>query len=103
MNDAQDLARHALARLPRPYAEDVILRVFCEIEHTLDLYRSYRGLLRPNGGYSEHGLNSQIGKSVRLTLKAGRNGKRTVDRTRCSLIKSFSLLTRIDSDWTWDD
>ena len=97
------LARLALARLPRPYTDQVILHVFCEIERTPHLREAYNGLLRfREDPYTQQGLNGQISKNVRETLDAETGGQ--IDVTDiCEIVEGVSLLHEIDSDWEWGD
>lgn len=100
------LARLALARLPRPYTDQVILHVFCEIERTPHLREAYDGLMRrwwfDEGPYTQQGLNSQISQSVRSTLQAT-TGERIDVIDICEIVEGVSLLDDIKSDWSWDD
>ena len=96
------LARLALARLPRPYTEEVILHVFCEIERTPHLRKAYKALLKGDNAYTQSGLNSQISQSVSGTLKA-EAGERTDVTDICEIVRGVSKLDDIDSDWSWND
>lgn len=102
--NANYLARLALARLPRPYTDEVILHVFCEIERTPHLRHLYDGLmddrLNPDS-YTKDGLNQQIGRSVRETLNAVASDRFDVTGI-CELVGSATRLSGIKSDWTWD-
>ena len=91
-----DLARIALIRLPRPYTKEVTLHVFCEIERTPRLRMLYDQLAETVGQQS---LNTQIGKAVRSTLKAGSAGQMTDVTDVCEIVKYPSYLVGIDSDW----
>ena len=63
--NANYLARLALARLPRPYTDEVILHVFCEIERTpqppTPLQRAYGWQAESRSVHQRQGLNQQIG------------------------------------------
>lgn len=100
------LARLALARLPRPYTEEVILHVFCEIERTPHLREAYNGLMREwwtdEGAYEQQGLNGQISKAVRETLQANAVGQFDA-RDICEIVQWPSRLEGIKSNWTWED
>lgn len=100
--DPQYLARLALARLPRPYTDEVILHVFCEIERTPHLRKAYNSLLKGDDAYTKGGLNSQIAQSVSSTLDA-EAGERMDAGDICEIVGTVSRLEGIDSDWTWDD
>jgi len=92
----QDLARIALSRLPRPYTAEVILHVFCEIERTPRLRLLYDQLVEAS---SQASVNTQIGRSIRSTLKAGSAGRMRDVGDVCEIVKYPSLLVGIDSDW----
>ena len=96
--DASHMARVALARLPRPYTDEVTLHVFCEIERTPHLRLQYDQLADTMG---KGPLNRQIGRVVRKTLKAAAIGK-IVAPDVCEIVTGPSRLVGIDSDWTWD-
>ena len=101
--DASYLARLALSRLPRPYSEEIILHVFCEIERTPHLLGEYMKLLQGQDAYMKQGLNSQVAKTVRETLNADTHGER-IDTTGgiCTLVDGVSRLRDIESDWSWE-
>ena len=91
------LARQALARLPRPYTDEVTLHVFCEIERTPHLRRSYDALI-DGRGYTQDGLNTQIGKAVKDTLGAEPTGQFDAEDA-CEIVRWPSRLRDIKSDW----
>lgn len=97
----QYLARLALARLLRPYNEEVIFHVFCEIERTPHLRRAYDRLLEGDNAYTKEGLNQEIGKSIARTLKATALKQINVEEV-CEIVKWPSVLSDIDSDWKWE-
>lgn len=85
--DASDLVRPVLKIIPKPYSEDVTLRVFQEIE------RNPRWLKRYNMMVDEYGqgsVNPAIGKQVKdqTMLKIAGQGK--VHGT--TLISSYTKL-----------
>ena len=85
-----DLARVALARLPKPYTDEVTLHVFCEIERTPHLRLIYDQL----DEHMDHKwLNSRIGKVIAETLNATRNGKIEVEDGTCEIVKGPSRLS----------
>lgn len=99
------LAQLALARLPKPYTEEVTLHVFCEIERTPRLRAYFDSLLDPeltDDPYTFEGLNSQIGLSVKEILDAdtGEQMRHVLDV--CELVKYPSRLHNINSDWEFD-
>ena len=94
------LARLALARLPRPYTDEVVLHVFCEIERTPHLREAYNGLLKWEN-YKKVGLNREISKAVGRTLNAETGDSIPVWDT-CEIVGSVSKLEGIESDWSWD-
>lgn len=98
----QSLARLALSRLPRPYTDEVILHVFCEIERTPHLRKHYDALLTCKKPYEQRGLNSQIAQSVSRTLRAKAGGQIDVSDV-CEIIGTVSRLKGVKSDWTWQD
>lgn len=102
MTTPKYLARSALARLPKPYTEEVILHVFCEIERTPHLRKAYKALMKGTDAYTQTGLNSQIARSTCATLKA-EAGERMDVKGICEIVRSVSKLDDIDSDWIWDD
>ena len=59
-HDPEYLAKLALYRLPKPYTDEVILHVFCEIDRTPHLRRAYDGLMVGENGYTHVGLNREI-------------------------------------------
>ena len=91
------LAQLALARLPKPYTDEVTLHVFCEIERTPHLRRAYDGLL---DAYDHAGLNQQIGRTFKQTLNA-KSGDRMDVRDTCEIVTNVTLLGDINSDWEW--
>lgn len=103
MDDPRYLARCALARLPRPYTDEVILHVFCEIERTPHLRKAYTKLKDGTvADYTSGGLNSQIAQGVARTLNA-EAGERMNVEDMCEIVGSVSLLDGIESNWSWDD
>lgn len=101
--DATHLAKLALARLPRPYTDQVILHVFCEIERTPHLRATYDNLtVIGDPPYDKGGLNIQIARAVNATLNATSSGSIPVSGI-CEIVGSVSLLQDIkDHDWVWD-
>jgi len=104
MMDAKTLARLALARIPKPYKEQVVLHVFCEIERTPHLRGIYDNLsVIGEQPYDPGGLNQQISIAVKATLKAETTGQLVLpDQNICQLVGSVALLGRITQDWEWD-
>ena len=92
----QDLARIALARLPRPYTAEVTLHVFCEIERTPRLRTLYDQLVKARNQAS---VNIRIGRAIRSTLKARSAGQMRDVGDVCKIVKNPSLLVGIDPDW----
>ena len=65
--DGSELARMALSRLPRPFTDEVVLHVFCEIERTPHLLKAYEGLLNYSGRYKDRrALNIDISSRVKV-------------------------------------
>ncbi len=84
--------REVLAMLPKPYGEDIILKVFQEILKDPELIRQYRSLSIDVGdGYSDDVINKWIGKYV--SSETGMKSLRQVPANgQCSLITSYSEL-----------
>lgn len=97
--EADRLAKLALARLPKPYTDEVLLHVFCEIERTPHLRRDYDQLIEVKG-YAHAGLNSLIAKAITKTLKAIPYGKLDVSGV-CEIVNTPSRLHGVDSEWSW--
>ena len=97
--EPRDLAQLALARLPRPYTDEVTMHVFCEIERTPHLRLHYDQLEELKG---RDPLNQQIGKAVKETLNATSVEQFNVEGV-CELVKWPSRLKNVKSDWTWWD
>ncbi|MCY4421377.1 MAG: hypothetical protein OXC42_09075 [Gammaproteobacteria bacterium] len=97
------LAKLALSRLPKPYTDEVILHVFCEIERTPHLRRAYDGLMVGKDGYKHGGLNIQISQRVSDTLNAQHSEERILVEDVCEIVRSVTRLDDFDSNWSWTD
>ena len=98
------LAKLALSRLPKPYTDEVILHVFCEIERTPHLRGAYDGLMVGENGYTHVGLNREISYLVRTTLNAQNSQERIPAKEDvCEIVKSVTRLDDFDSNWSWSD
>lgn len=86
--------KEVLAAIPAPYGEDIILRVFQEIERNPDWEWRYHSLSNDVGdGFSDDVINNWIGKYVKD--QTGLNTLREVSADgKCKLIKSYSKLGR---------
>lgn len=86
--------KDVLAAISAPYGEDIILRVFQEIERNPDWEWRYHSLSNDVGdGFSDDVINNWIGKYVKD--QTGLNTLREVSADgRCKLIKSYSKLGR---------
>ena len=101
--DPEYLAKLALSRLPKPYTDEVILHVFCEIERTPHLRMAYDGLMMGENGYTHGGRNGEISKWVSVTLNA-QHSKENIDvKDVCEIVKSVKRLDDFDSNWSWSD
>lgn len=101
--DGKHLARLALSGLPRPYTEEVVLHVFCEIERTPHLLNMYQELLNDKDRYKDRrALNIDISKRVRDALSSKKVG--VVDARACKIVKSnVARLANINSNWHWEN
>jgi len=86
--------KEVLATIPAPYGEDIILKVFQEIERNPDWKWRYYSLSTDVGdGFSHDVINNWIGKYVKD--QTGLNTLREVSvEGKCKLIKSYSKLGR---------
>ena len=94
------LAKLALSRLPKPYTDEVILHVFCEIERTPHLRKAYDKKRDKVGNH----VNRQIGKAVSETLSAQSDKGRMRDiesRGICQIVDTVTRLADFDADWSW--
>ena len=84
--------KEVLATLPKPYDEDVILKVFQEIKKVPELERQYHSLSNDVGdGYSDDVINNWIGKYV--SSETGMKALREVSAVgKCNLLTSYSKL-----------
>ena len=99
--DGSELARMALSRLPRPFTDEVVLHVFCEIERTPHLLKAYEGLLNYSGRYKDRrALNIDISSRVKYALKAKKVG--SIEARGCEIVGSVARLDGIDPGWEWD-
>lgn len=98
MNDTSYLARLALSRLPRPYTDEVVLHVFCEIERTPHLRKRYEALIAAT---NKGQVNREISRVVTGVLGAVTSESMDVSDI-CEIVSSVSrLAVGIDSDWSW--
>jgi hypothetical protein len=86
--------KEVLATIPAPYGEDIILKVFQEIEKNAEWERRYHSLSNDVGdGWSDEVINTWIGKYIKD--QTGLNTLREVSAEgKCKLIKSYSQLGR---------
>lgn len=100
----EELARLALSRLPKPYTDEVILHVWCEIERTPRLRQMYDDLLEDRGNDPQR-VNPFVSKAVSEALGADRAKKRFGLNGACELVQS---VTRLEGEFNrywnqWDE
>ena len=88
------LVRDVLVTIPAPYGEDIILKVFQEIERDPDIKWRYQSLSNDlSDDFSNDIVNNWIGKYVKD--QAGLKSLRQVSAEgKCKLITSYTKLGR---------
>ena len=88
------LVKDVLVTIPAPYGEDIILKVFQEIERDPDIKWRYQSLSNDlSVDFSNDIINNWIGKYVKD--QTGLNSLRTVSaKAKCELITSYTKLGR---------
>jgi hypothetical protein len=85
------LVQDVLATIPEPYGEDIILKVFQEIEGNPEWHRRYKSL---SNDLADWIINNWIGKYVKD--QTGLNSLREVSaKEQCSLITSYMKLGHV--------